>query len=123
MNAGQLRMPPATCRMVRFTSWQSPTMASASLKSFPSKKLGRKNSKSVLSGDQDLSRVLSAASQIKQAEQHAGRADAEEFVEIARHALAVVHSGDFRAAQKGHIGMSRIGGPQCGFTATEQGAH
>src|SRR5258708_1754184 len=82
-----------------------------------------KNSKRVLSGDQDLSCVLSAASQVKQTEQHAGRTDAQELVEVARHALAVVHSGDFRAAQKWHIGMPRIGGPQCDCTAPEQGAY
>ena len=67
------------------------------------------NSKGILSCDQDLPRVHSAAGQVEQSEQHAGWADPQEFVEIAGHALVVVHRGDFRTAQQRHIGMPRIG--------------
>jgi hypothetical protein len=45
------------------------------LKIISGKKLGRENSEGILSGDQDRSRVLSAAGQIEQAEQHAGWTD------------------------------------------------
>ena len=80
------------------------------------------NSEGILSCDQDLSRVLSAAGQVEQAEQHTGWTDPQEFVEIAGHALVVVHGGDFRTAQKRHIGMPRIG-RHIHFAAAEQGAN
>jgi hypothetical protein len=86
------------------------------------KEFGRKGSKGVLGGDQDLARVLSAASYVEQAEQHAGRTHAQKFVEVARHALAVVHSRDFRTAQRRHVGMPRVGRRQFRCSALEQGA-
>src|SRR5258708_3739555 len=61
------------------------------------KELGCSDSKSVLRGDEDLTCVLSAACQVEQAEQHTGGPNAQELIEVARHAHFVVQSGDISA--------------------------
>ena len=85
--------------------------------------IGRKTSKGALSGNEDGARVLSAAGQVEQPEQDPRRAHPQEFVEVAGHALAVVHGGDLCPVQHRHVGMPRIPEAQHSFPALEQGAH
>jgi hypothetical protein len=84
------------------------------------KKLGRTSAESVLRGNQDLAGILSTAREVEQAEQHARRPHAQEFVEVTRHAQVVVHSCDLGVAQCGHVGMARIDTRQRRFTPLEE---
>ena len=75
---------------------------------FASEKLGPATAEGTLSRNQDLASVFSAASEVEQAEQHARRTHAQEFVEVSRYAHVIVHSRELGAAQHRHVGVSRI---------------
>jgi len=89
----------------------------------PCEKIGGETSKGALGRNEDGARVLPAAGQIEQPEQNARRAHPQEFVEVAGHALAVVHGSDLCPTQHRHIGMPRIAEAHDSFPAFEQGAY
>jgi hypothetical protein len=96
--------------MVRLICWLSSIMASDSFEVLCGKKLRSERAESGLGGDEDLARALAAPRDVEQSKQHAGRPHAQELVKVARHALAVVDSGDLRMAQGRHVGVQGIGG-------------
>jgi hypothetical protein len=80
---------------------------------FAREKLGPASAEGILSRNQDLASIFSAAGKVEQAEQHARRTHTQEFVEVSRHAHVIVHSRELGAAQCGYVGMSRIDTQSC----------
>ena len=73
-----------------------------------SEELRRERSESVLGGDEDPSRILTAPGNIEEPEQHARRTDAQKLIKISRHALPVVDGSNLGMTESGDVSMERI---------------